>query len=262
MKTGNRSPAPRVFITGASSGIGEALAVYYARRGAFLGLCARRMGPMQQLAATLGGRSACYRVDVTEPESVQAAARDFIGRFGAPDIVIASAGVSVGTLSESLADIAAFRQVMDTNVLGMAATFQPFIAPLRARGSGTLAGIASVAGFRGMPGSGAYSASKSAAITYLESLRVELRASGVAVVTICPGYIRTPMTAVNTYRMPFIIGASDAAERIARAIAGKRRLAVIPWQMAVASLFLRALPAWLYDRLFARAPRKSRNLPL
>jgi len=152
--------------------------------------------------------------------------------------------------------------VMDTNVLGMAATFQPFVAQLRARGSGTLAGIASVAGFRGLPGSGAYSASKAAAITYLESLRAELHGSGVAVVTICPGYIRTPMTAVNRYSMPFIIDADDAARRIARAIARRRRLAVIPWQMAIAAAVLRILPGWLYDRLFARAPRKERGLPL
>lgn len=251
----------KVFITGASSGIGAALAACYARGGAVLGLCARRLEPMRDLARRLGGEPACYRVDVTEPESVRAAALDFIARFGAPDIVIANAGVSIGTLSEDFGDIAAFRKVMDTNVLGVAATFQPFIAPLRARGSGTLVGIASVAGFRGLPGSGAYSASKSAAITYLESLRAELHGSGVAVVTICPGYIRTPMTAVNRYRMPFLIEADDAARRIARAIAGKRRLAVIPWQMAVVSLFLRMLPGWLYDRLFARAPRKSRILP-
>ena len=256
------SPALKVFITGASSGIGEALAAHYAGRAAVLGLCARRIEPMRALAARLGVDAACYRVDVTEPESIRAAAQDFVGRFGAPDIVIANAGVSVGTLSESLEDIAAFRKVMETNVVGMAATFQPFIAPLRARGSGTLVGIASVAGFRGLPGSAAYSASKSAAITYLESLRAELHGSGVAVVTICPGYIRTPMTAINRYPMPFIIDPDDAARRFARAIARKRRLAVIPWQMAIVSLFLRALPGWLYDRLFARAPRKARNLPL
>ena len=132
---------------------------------------------------------------------------------------------------------------------------------MRERASGTLVGIASVAGVRGLPGAGAYSASKSAAIAYLESLRVELHGSGVVVVTICPGYIRTPMTAVNRYRMPFIIDAGDAARRIARAIARKRRFAIIPWQMALVAFVLRRLPRWLYDRLFARAPRKPRGLP-
>jgi short-subunit dehydrogenase len=143
----------------------------------------------------------------------------------------------------------------------MAATFQPFVEPMRARASGTLVGIASVAGFRGLPGGGAYSASKSAAITYLESLRVELHRSGVSVVTICPGYIRTPMTAANRYRMPFLIDADDAARRMARLIAAKRRFAVTPWQMALVSMLLRRLPRWLYDRLAARAPRKARGLP-
>jgi short-subunit dehydrogenase len=133
---------------------------------------------------------------------------------------------------------------------------------MRAQAGGTLVGIASVAGFRGLPGGSAYSASKSAAITYLESLRVELHGSGVAVVTICPGYIRTPMTAANRYPMPFIIDADEAARRFARVIARKRRFAVIPWQMALVSFVLRHLPRWLFDRLFARAPRKARGLPL
>jgi short-subunit dehydrogenase len=120
-------------------------------------------------------------------------------------------------------------------------------------------GIASVAGFRGLAGGGAYSASKAAAIAYLESLRVELRGTGVAVVTICPGYVATPMTAKNPYRMPFLLDADEAARRFARAIARKRRVAVIPWQMAAVAFVLRRLPGWLYDRLFARAPRKPRN---
>src|SRR5439155_36988 len=188
-----------------SSGIGAALAARYARQGAVLGLCARRLAPTQALFSSLLCAGSCYQVDVTDGASLQAAAADFTERFGVPDIVIANAGISVGTSTESSEDLPAFRKIMDTNVFGMAATFQPFVLPMRARGSGTLVGIASVAGFRGLPGGGAYSASKSAAITYLESLRVELRGSGVAVVTICPGYIRTAMTASNRYRMPFII---------------------------------------------------------
>lgn len=249
----------KVFITGASSGIGAALAAYYARQGAILGLCARRLGPIQALLAELGCGGECYRVDVTEAGSLQIAARDFLEHLGIPDIVVANAGVSVGTSTELPEDLPSFRKVMDTNVFGMAATFQPFLASLRQRGSGTLAGIASVAGFRGLPGAGAYSASKSAAIAYLESLRTELYGSGISVVTVCPGYVRTPMTAANRYRMPFILGADEAARRIARAIAGRKRLAVIPWQMALVSFVLRILPGWLYDRLFAHAPRKTRE---
>jgi short-subunit dehydrogenase len=256
------SPGPKVFITGASSGIGAALAAHYARRGAVLGLCARRLAPTQALFSSLLCAGSCYQVDVTDAASLQAAAADFMERFGVPDIVIANAGVGAGTLTENPEDLPPFRRIMDTNVFGMAATFQPLVAPMRARASGTLVGIASVAGFRGLPGASAYSASKSAAITYLESLRVELRGSGVAVVTICPGYIRTPMTASNRYRMPFIMDADEAARRFARVIAGKRPFAVIPWQMALVSLLLRHLPRWLFDRLFASAPRKTRGLPL
>ena len=152
-------------------------------------------------------------------------------------------------------------RLLHTNVLGLAATLQAFVAPMRERGRGVLVGIASVAGFRGLPGAGAYSASKSAAITWLEALRVELYGSGVDVVTICPGFIATPLTAVNRYPMPFLLGAPQAARRIARAIGAKKRLAIIPWQMRIVFFFLRRMPSWLYDRLFARAPRKRRDLP-
>ena len=175
--------------------------------------------------------------------------------------MIANAGISVGTHGSELQDVEKLRRVLDVNVAGLAATLAAFAPAMRAAGTGTLCGIASVAGFRGLPGAGAYSTSKAAAIAWLESLRVELAGSGVAVVTICPGYVDTPMTRVNRYRMPFLIGADDAARRFARAIAAKRRLAVIPWQMALVSIVLRRLPRWLYDRLAAGAPRKARGLP-
>ena len=127
---------------------------------------------------------------------------------------------------------------------------------------GRLAGIASVAGMRGIPGAGAYSASKAAAITYLEALRIELRPSGVKVVTVCPGYVATPMTAVNKYRMPFILPADVAARRIARVIDAGRRYAVVPWQMALVARAMKLLPNAVYDRLFKRAGRKPRGLKL
>ena len=152
--------------------------------------------------------------------------------------------------------------MLEVNVTGLAATLAAFAPAMRAAGKGTLCGIASVAGFRGIPGAGAYSASKAAAITWLEALRAELAGSGVSVVTICPGYIDTPMTRPNKYRMPFLISADEAARRIARAIEAKRRLAVIPWQMAIVATLLRAMPGWLYDRLAARAPRKPRDVQI
>jgi short-subunit dehydrogenase len=143
-------------------------------------------------------------------------------------------------------------------VVGLAATLAAFAPSMREAGRGTLAGICSVAGFRGLAGNGAYSSSKSAAITWMESLRTEMHGSGVSVVCICPGYIDTPLTQVNRFRMPFLISADDGARRIARAIARKPRLAVVPWQMALVARVLRILPGWLYDRLAAKAPRKPR----
>lgn len=251
-----------VFITGASSGIGEALARHYARSAPALGLAARRKDRLDSLALALGVPCATYPLDVTDLGATQRAAADYVDRFRAPDLVIANAGVSVGTRGDEIQDAAKLRRVLDVNVTGLAATLAAFAPPMRAAGRGTLCGIASVAGFRGLPGAGAYSASKSAAIAWLEALRVELRGSGVSVVTICPGYIDTPMTRVNRYRMPFLLPADEAARRIARAIAARRRLAVIPWQMAIVAGVLRWLPAAAYDRMTARAPRKPRDLPV
>jgi short-subunit dehydrogenase len=176
--------------------------------------------------------------------------------------VIASAGIASGTDGAEIRDVTKLRKILETNVVGLAATLAAFAPAMRAAGRGTLAGIASIAGFRGLAGNGAYSASKSAAITWMESLRAELYGSGVSVVCICPGYIDTPMTRVNRFRMPFLLSADEAARRIARAIAAKRRLTVIPWQMALVSVLLRLMPGWLFDRLASRAPRKPKDVPV
>ena len=252
----------RVFITGASAGIGAALARHYAGPETELGLFARRRDLLEKLASDLPGRTVLYASDITDTAALGAAAQDFMARFGAPDLVIANAGVSVGTRGDELQDIDKLRRVLEVNVAGLAATLAAFAPAMRAAGTGTLCGIASVAGFRGIPGAGAYSASKAAAIAWLEALRIEMAGSGVSVVTICPGYIDTPMTQVNKYPMPFLISAEDAARRFARAIESRRRLAVIPWQMAIVSTLLRAMPGWLYDRLAARAPRKPRDVSI
>ena len=249
----------RVFLTGASSGIGEALARHYASRGATLGLTARRADLLSALAGSLGEKVSTYTVDVRDREAMRLAAEDFIARHGVPDLVIGNAGIAHGTLTAEGADAEVFKDILETNVVGLVHTFSPFVEAMRARRSGSLVGIASVAGFRGLPGSGAYSASKAAAITYLESLRVELHGTGVRVTTVCPGYIATPMTGSNPYRMPFIISAEDFARRFARAVDARKSFAVIPWQMAIVGRVMKLLPNWLYDRLFARAPRKPRK---
>ena len=257
--------ALKVFITGASSGIGEALAREYASQGAVLGLVARREDALRNLAARLPNPRAAhlYPADVCDADAMQAAAQRFIADVGVPDIVIANAGISVGTLASEREDIHAFRQVMDTNWYGVLTTFNPFIEAMSARpgGSGkpTLVGIASVAGVRGLPGAGAYSASKAAVIKLLESLRLELHAKGIRVVTIAPGYIRTPMTAHNPYPMPFLMDAERFARRAARVIARGQRFRVIPWPMGIVAGVLHCMPRWLYDRLFRNAPRKPRG---
>lgn len=252
----------KIFLTGASSGIGAALARAYAARGATLALLGRRDEALQALRAELPGEHFCYVADVADEQALTEAARDFMARVGVPDLVIANAGVSAGTLTEERGDLAVFERVLRTNLLGMVATFQPFVVPMRRERRGQLVGISSVAGVRGLPGAGAYSASKAAVSRYLESLRVELRGTGVRVSEIRPGYIRTPMTDVNTYRMPFIIDADEAAERFIRAIERAPARATIPWPMAVVARLLAALPCWLYDRLAARAGRKPRGLKL
>lgn len=254
-----KTPVKSLVISGASSGIGLALAQHYLQQGAVVAAFARRAELLQTLSEQFPHQVHCYPLDVRDAIAIQAAAHDFINRAGAPDIVIANAGVSRGTLTEHAEDIPAFQHVMDVNVMGMVKTFQPFIAPMREARKGRLVGIASVAGFRGLPGSEAYSASKAAAISYLESLRVELRDSGIKVVTLCPGYIKTPMTDVNTYAMPFILDADVAARRIARVIQRGSSFAVVPWQMGLVGRLLKLLPNWLYDWAFNKAPHKPRT---
>jgi short-subunit dehydrogenase len=248
-----------VFLTGASSGIGAALAREYASRGATLGLVARRLTALNELVATLPGKHFVYAADVTDRDALIAAARRFEEDAGGADLVIANAGISEGVLTEHYADLERFRHVLETNVLAMAHTFHPFIAPMRQRGRGTLVGIASVAGIRGLPGSEAYCASKAATISYCESLRVELKRFGVRVVTIAPGFVRTPLTARNPYKMPFLMDAADFARAAADKIASGTSYAVIPWQMAIVAKLLRILPNWAFDRAFGNRPYKPRK---
>ena len=250
-----------VFITGASSGIGEALAREFASRGATLGLVGRRHEALLALADSLPGTHHVHAVDVTDKNALIAAAMAFEQAAGGVDIVIANAGISVGVKTEYYEDLAQFEKVLATNVLAMAYTFHPFIARMKSARRGTLVGIASVAGIRGLPGSEAYCASKSAAITYLESLRVEMARHHLKVVTISPGFIRTPLTAKNPYRMPFLMDAADFAPRAADAILAGVRYRTIPWQMGVVAALLRMLPRWLFDRATARRKQKPRAVP-
>lgn len=259
----------RVFITGASSGLGAALALRYAQQGAVLGLLARRRDMLEQLAQSLpqlsSGSHRIYVADVTDHAAVAAAAHDFMHAQDGIDIVIANAGISAGTLTEFSEDLAVFERILATNVTATVATFAPFIAAMKQQAKDgsrdcRLVGVASVAGIRGLPGAEAYSASKAAVISYCESLRLELKSSGIKVVTIAPGYIDTPMTRGNPYPMPFLMPADVFAAKAAAAIEDGVSYRVIPWQMGIVAKILRLLPNWLYDLAFSKAPHKPRQV--
>jgi short-subunit dehydrogenase len=250
-----------IFITGASGGIGQALALRFYQAGYALALVARRSDPLAQWAreAQLEPRRwRVYEADVSDIDSIVAAGCACIAQQGVPDVVVANAGISVGMDTAERADIDVMARVFAVNNVGMAATFHPFVDAMRQRGLGVLAGVASVNGIRGFPGHGAYCASKAAVISYCESLRGELRASGVQVVTVCPGYVDTPLTQGNRYTMPFLMPADRFADSALRAIETGNSYTVIPWQMGIVAKFLRLLPNRVFDALFAGRPRKRR----
>lgn len=258
----NEAQGKLAFITGASSGIGQALAWRYHQAGWRLALVARRTRDIQEWAGAQGiaaDRYAVHGADVADTQSIVAAAQACIASQGLPDVVIANAGISVGMDTAVQDDLKVMADTFTVNNVGMAATFHPFVQGMVQRGSGALVGIGSVAGIRGLPGHGAYCASKAAVISYCESLRGELRPAGVKVVTICPGYIDTPLTRQNRYAMPFLMQPEVFADRAFRAIEAGRSYRVIPWQMGVVAKLLRLLPNPLFDRLLAGRPRKHRQ---
>ena len=250
-----------VFITGASSGIGQALALRYYRDGARLALVARRTAEVQRWAAEQQldpARFQVYGADVADLEAMARIGRECIATQGLPDVVIANAGISAGMDTAHFDDLDVMRRTFATNNVGLAATFHPFVAAMNARRSGTLVGMASVAAIRGLPGHGAYCASKAAVVAYCESLRGECRPHGVRVVTLLPGYVDTPLTRGNRYGMPFLMQPDDFADQAHRAIRAQVSYRVIPWQMGVLAKILRLLPNWLYDRALGNRPRKKR----
>lgn len=252
-----------VFITGASSGIGQALAARYAQAGWRVVLVARRLLALQDWARAQGlgpDRCGVYAADVRDEAQLRLAAQACLNDWGVPDVVIANAGISVGIDLDYAEDLAVLRDLIDTNVIGLAATFQSFIGPMKRRGSGTLVGVASVASVRGLPGHAGYCAAKGAVVQLCETLRGELKPHGVAVVTLAPGYIDTPLTSENDYPMPFLMQPEAFADQAYAAITAKVRWRVIPWQMGVVATVLKFMPRWLFDAVVgAQSHRKKRR---
>ncbi len=256
------NPVGLVFVTGASSGLGRALALRYYQAGYQLALAARQAGAVEAWAKNnqmMAERYDIYEVDVTQPQSLRAAATRCMAKQGLPDVVLACAGISVGVDTADEADLAVMHQTFLTNNLGTAATFSPFLPMMRERRSGTLVGLGSVNGIRGFAGHGANCPSKAAMINYLECLRLECKGSGIQVVTICPGYVATPLTAGNEFSMPFLLQPEAFAEQAFRAIGVGVSYRVIPWQMGVVAKLLRLLPNWVFDAAFAGRKRKPRK---
>ncbi|MGJ7535163.1 MULTISPECIES: SDR family oxidoreductase [unclassified Variovorax] len=254
--------SPLVFITGASSGIGQALAASFYDAGYRLALVARRTGEIEAWASARqlsADRYRIYSADVAQTDSIVAAGNACIAQQGLPDVVIANAGISVGIDTAERSDLDVLAQTFATNNVGLAATFHPFVQAMVQRGSGRLVGIGSVASIRGLPGHGAYCASKAGVVAYCESLRGELFNSGVKVVTLCPGYIDTPLTQGNRYGMPFLMKAEDFAAQALRAIEAGTSYRVIPWQMGVIAKIMRMLPNAVLDRAVQGRERKKRS---
>lgn len=240
-----------VFLTGASSGIGEALASHYAAPGVTLGLLARRETTLRMVAERCRARGAAvfvYPVDITDGAAVRAAAESFLAEAsGAVDLVIANAGISRRD-DEAGGDREIPREVMETNFFGVLHTLTPFIRPMEAAGGGSLVAVSSVAASRGLPNAGAYSASKAAVNIWMESLRVRLMGR-VHVMTVCPGFIMTPMTAANSFRMPWLMSPERAAAWIARGVERRTAVLVFPVPMRWLVRLLRLLPPAVYDAI-------------
>jgi len=253
-----RPPYDNAILTGACGGLGQALAAELVAGGARVALVGMQVPVLQSLAAAAPGRCAIYTPDVTDPAAMQAMAADWMGRHGVPDLVLANAGVAGGFDAADAGDLAVLRRMLEINLLGVATTFQPFLAPMKAAGRGSLVGVASIAGWRGMPGNAAYCASKGGLIRYLESLRAELRGTGLHVCTVSPGYIRTQLTAANRFRMPGLMEPGEAARvLLARAARGREHV-VLPRHVGWLSRALSLLPAAWHDRVLNSQPRKPR----
>jgi len=245
-----------VFLTGASSGIGEALALAIAKRGATLGLVARREELLKELADKCernGGKARYFAVDVTDAKSVADAAESLRDEFDKIDVLIANAGIGGNNSETRNLNPQAVAQVININLLGAVNAVSAVLPAMLENKSGQLVAISSLAGFRGLPKSAAYSASKAGMTAFFESVRLDVQTKGVAVTIIQPGFIKTPLTSGRNNKMPFLMELEDSIPHFLRAIEKRKRFAAFPWQLATFVRLGKIFPAWLYDRIFGNA---------
>ncbi len=241
-----------VFLTGASSGIGEALAIEIARRGATLGLLARRAEMLRELAGkceAVGGKARVLAGNVVDAQTVQESADALRAEFGQIDILIANAGIGGKSKETQTLVPAAVKEVIDINLIGAVNSVYAVLPQMLERGSGQLVAISSLAGIRGLPKSAAYCASKAGMTALFESIRLDVQERGVAVTIIQPGFIRTPLTAHRKNKLPFLMELEDAVPLFLKAIENRKKFAAFPWQLASFVKLGKIFPAWLYDKI-------------
>ena len=245
-----------VFLTGASSGIGEALAIALAKKGAILGLVARREELLAELASKCeagGGKARIFPCDVVDADAVHVTAAKFRDEFGHIDIMIANAGIGGNDAATRAYEPASVKKLVDVNLLGAVNAVHAVVPHMIEHGSGHLVAISSLAGFRGLPKSAAYSASKAGMSAFFESVRLDNIKHNIDVTIIHPGFIRTPLTAGRANTMPFLMELDDAIPHFVRAIEKKKKFAAFPWQLSTIVRAGKFMPSWLYDRVAGRA---------
>ncbi|MEP6900151.1 MAG: SDR family NAD(P)-dependent oxidoreductase [Actinomycetota bacterium] len=241
-----------VFLTGASSGIGEALAIEIAKRGAILGLLARREEMLRELAEkceAVGGKARVFACDVVDAGLVRKSADALREEFGRIDILIANAGIGGKSKETQSLQPVSVKEVIDINLIGAVNSVHAVLSQMLERGSGQLVAISSLAGIRGLPKSAAYCASKAGMTALFESVRLDVQDQGVSVTIIQPGFIKTPLTAGRKNKLPFVMELEDAIPLFLKAIENRKKFAAFPWQLAVFVKLGRIFPAWLYDKI-------------
>lgn len=245
-----------IFLTGASSGIGEGIATALAKKGAILGLLARREDLLAELAGkceAVGGTARALPADVVDSDAVHGAANRLREEFGHIDILIANAGIGGNDDATRNYEPASVKRVLDINLLGAVNAIHAVVPQMLERGSGQLVAVSSLAGFRGLPKSAAYSASKAGMTAFFESVRLDVQDKGISVTIIQPGFIKTPLTAGRHNKMPFLMELEDAIPHFINTIEKKKKFAAFPWQLAAIVHAGKFMPAWMYDRIAGRA---------